>query len=88
MKTKIIMTRMDFRKEGNKWVGNEKVAEEITHEQYENFVNSKSAFKKMGFYEKHNKSYTYAGYVVTEINSITPDRKQKKLRTFDFYLYN
>ena len=38
--------------------------------------------KNLGGYERHEKSYTDIGYIVTRINSISPDRKNKSLYEF------
>ena len=38
--------------------------------------------KNLGGYERHEKNYTYIGYIVTRINSISPDKKDKSLYEF------
>lgn len=80
----ITMTNKTFTKVGNKWVLQETEVTNITKEFYDNVVNSAKFFRNLGGYERHTKSYTCIGYIVTHINSINPDRTTKVTRDFKF----
>ena len=79
---KVIMERTRYIKEGRKWLRIEREISEVTQDQYNNIVNAKQFFINLGGVERHSKDYTYIGYIVTEINSISPDRKYKTVRSF------
>ena len=81
-KFSMVMVETKFKKVGSKWVETDKEEKEITEEYYNNIVNAKNFMKNLGGYERHEKSYTYIGYIVTRINSISPDRKDKSLYEF------
>ena len=81
-KFSMVMVETKFKKVGSKWVETDKEEKEITEEYYNNIVNAKNFMKNLGGYERHEKSYTYIGYIVTRINSISPDRKNKLLYRF------
>ena len=55
----------------------------INQETYDNIFNKKTQafFKGVGGYERASKSYTNAGYIVTKLISISPDKTIKKVRT-------
>ena len=55
----------------------------INQETYDNIFNKKTQafFKGVGGYERASKSYTTAGYIVTRLISISPDKTIKKVRT-------
>ena len=55
----------------------------INQETYDNIFNKKTQafFKKVGGYERASKSYTSAGYIVTRLTSISPDKTTKIVRT-------
>ena len=78
----MIMTKTKFEMVGSKWVEVNKEEKEITEECYNNIVNAKNFMKNLGGYERHEKNYTYIGYIVTRINSISPDKKDKSLYEF------
>lgn len=78
----MVMVKTEFKKVGNKWVEVNKEEKEITQENYNNIVNAKDFMKNLGGYERHEKNYTYIGYIVTRINSISPDKKDKSLYEF------
>ena len=78
----MIMTETEFKNVGSKWVEVNKEEKEITEEYYNNIVNAKNFMKNLGGYERHEKNYTYIGYIVTRINSISPDKKDKSLYEF------
>ena len=81
-KFSMVMVKTEFKKVGSKWVEANKEEKEITQECYNNIVNAKNFMKNLGGYERHEKSYTYIGYIVTRINSISPDKKDKSLYEF------
>ena len=78
----MVMVKTKFEKVGSKWVETDKEEKEITEECYNNIANAKNFMKNLGGYERHEKSYTYIGYIVTRINSISPDKKDKSLYEF------
>ena len=78
----MVMVKTKFEKVDNKWVETDKEEKEKTQENYNNIVNAINFMKNLGGYERHEKSYTYIGYIVTRINSISPDRKDKSLYEF------
>ena len=78
----MIMIKTKFEKVGSKWVETDKEEKGITEECYNNIVGAKNFMKSLGGYERHEKSYTYIGYIVTRINSISPDKKDKSLYEF------
>ena len=76
------MVRTSYNKKGSKWIEVEREEKIITKECANNIVNAKGFFEGIGGYEKHLKSYTIYGYVVTTVNSISPDRQQKIVYKF------
>ena len=60
--------------------------EVITEEEYDLITNEETVkwFRRLGGSESVQRSYTYAGYVVTKLTSISPDRQNKKIREFKF----
>ena len=79
---KVSMETINYKKKGSRWVETEREEEQITEEIYENVINSKHFFTNLGGTERHSKSYTYIGYIVTTVNSISPDRQNKTVRHF------
>ena len=55
----------------------------IDQETYDNIFSKETQrfFRKLGGYERATKSYTSAGYIVTSLISISPDRATKIVRT-------
>ena len=80
---RVIMEETHFEKRGNKWIEEDKQFKTLTEDQYNNIVNAKSFFTSIGGYERHTKTYTYIGYIVTNIISISPDKKNRVVRHFD-----
>lgn len=78
------MEIIHFEKQGTKWVEINRVEQEIGFEVYKNILEAKTFFKSLGGYERHTKSYTPQGYLVTEVLSLSPNRKFKTLRHFYF----
>lgn len=83
----IKMTKTSYIKKENTKTVWQVVNEEkdfINEKQYNNIIEAKRFFQNLGGYEKHNKGYTCQGYRVTEIISISPDKKQKSIYRFEF----
>ena len=76
------MIKISYNKKGSKWIEVEREEETITKRHANNIVNAKKFFTNLGGYERHEKSYTTYGYVITTVNSISPDRKQKSVYNF------
>lgn len=83
----IKMTIKNYKKVGSTWRLVNTEEELINEEFYYNIINSKKFFTNLGGYERHTKSYTCNGYIVTHINSLSPDRTQKTVRDFSFKKY-
>ena len=83
----IKMTIKNYEKIGSKWRLTNTEQKLINEEFYYNIINSKKFFTNLGGYERHTKSYTCNGYIVTHINSLSPDRTQKTVRDFSFKNY-
>ena len=70
---------------GKNWKNNPTETEitTIDQEEYDNIFNKKTQafFRGIGGYEKSYKSYTNAGYIVTRLISISPDKTTKIVRT-------
>ena len=79
---KVSMETVRYEKKGSRWVETEREEKQITEKIYENVINSKHFFTNLGGYERHSKSYTYIGYIVTTVNSISSDRQNKTVRHF------
>lgn len=81
----IKMTNERFIKNGKKWeLEYSKHKRDITEQCYNNIVNAKSFFRNLGGTERHVKSSTRYGYMVTHITSISPDKTAKSIYKFDF----
>ena len=76
------MVKTSYVKKGSKWIEIEKEEQTINKEYANNVVNAKKFFKALGSYERHEKSYTTYGYVITRVNSISPDKQQKSVYEF------
>lgn len=80
----IKMVKESYIKKGSKWSLVETENNNIDEQHYKNIIESKSFFTNLGGYERHEKSYTSKGYIVTRINSISPDKQNKSVYIFDF----
>ena len=80
----IKMVEKRYYKAGKSWKMAEVVEENITKECYLNIVNSVKFFRGLGGYERLTNGYTYAGYIPTQLNSISPDKQEKIIRSFEF----
>ena len=84
MEKNIKMVEKRYYKAGSQWKLSESKEENISKENYLNIINSCKFFRNLGGYERLTKSYTYAGYIPVELNSISPDKKEKVVRSFTF----
>ena len=84
MEKNIKMVEKRYYKVGSQWKLSATEESNISKENYLNIVNSCKFFRNLGGYERLTKNYTYAGYIPTSLNSISPDRKEKIVRTFTF----
>ena len=80
---KITEKKERYEKRGSRWVLVETEEEKITAEYYFNCLEAVPFFRRMGS-ERVTLNYTRAGYVPTEISSISPDRETKIKRTYTF----
>ena len=84
MEKNIKMVEKRYCKVGKSWRLVEVTEENITKENYLNIINSVKFFRSLGAFERLTKSYTYAGYIPTQLNSISPDKQEKIVRSFTF----
>ena len=80
----IKMVEKRYYKDGNKWKLIESEEKNITKEYYLNIINSVKFFRGLGGYERLTSNYTYAGYIPVQLNSISPDKQEKIIRSFEF----
>ena len=70
---------------GKSWKSNPTEIEitTIDQETYDNIFSKKTQafFRGLGGYERASKSYTNAGYIVTRLTSISPNKTTKIVRT-------
>ena len=70
---------------GKSWKSNPTETEitTIDQETYNNIFSKETQafFRRLGGYERASKSYTTAGYIVTRLTSISPDKTTKIVRT-------
>lgn len=85
---KIKMVESKFAKINNRWVATCDFKREIDMRTYNNIIGAKTFMINLGGYERHEKSYTCNGYIVTHINSLSPDRQNKTVYEFDFINMN
>ena len=78
----INMTKTNLIKNGSKWAEVNTEKQEINKEFYNNFINAKTIFNKLGK-ERQYKSYTPMGYVVTDVHTISPNGLEKVLTRFN-----
>ena len=84
MEKNIKMVEKRYYKAGSQWKLLDSKEENISKENYLNIINSCKFFRNLGGSERLTKSYTFAGYIPTELNSISPDKKEKVVRSFEF----
>lgn len=56
----------------------------INGEYYDNIITARRFFVNLGGYERHTKTFTRFGHIVTHVISISPDRQSKREFLFDF----
>lgn len=80
----LVEKHFDRTSSGKSWRAKPSAEEtqQITAENYFNYCDSIPFFKRLGGSETCDFGYTYAGYLVTEIRSISPDRTKKTVRRF------
>ena len=70
---------------GKNWKSNPTETEitTIDQETYDNIFSKETQafFRNLGGYERASKSYTNAGYIVTRLTSVSPDKTIKIVRT-------
>ena len=85
MKYELTTKTYERTESGKSWKSNPTETEITTIDQKEyNNIFSKETqafFRSLGGYERASKSYTNAGYIVTKLTSISPDKTTKIVRT-------
>lgn len=79
-------TIINYVKNGNRWTETDRATSEISQEYHHNATAPETIkfFRNLGGYERAEKSYTRAGYVVTRVTSINPTRTEKTVREYNF----
>ena len=80
----IKMVEKRYYKAGKSWKLSESKEENINKEYYLNIINSVKFFRSLGGFERLTNGYTYAGYIPVQLNSISPDKQEKIIRSFEF----
>ena len=80
----IKMVEKRYYKAGTQWKLSESEEKNITKEYYLNIINSVKFFRSLGGFERLTNGYTYAGYIPVQLNSISPDKQEKIIRSFEF----
>lgn len=84
--TCIVLTQKEYSRtaSGKSWKTkpDTETTKRITAENYYNYCDSIPFFKRLGGSERAQFGYTYAGYLVTQITSISPDYTRKIVRQF------
>ena len=85
MKYELTTKKYGRTESGKNWKSNPSEIEitTINQEEYDNIFSKKTQafFKGIGGYERTSKSYTTAGYIVTRLTSISPEKTTKIVRT-------
>ena len=85
MKYELTTKTYERTESGKSWKSNPTEIEitTINQETYDNIFSKKTQafFRGLGGYERASKSYTNAGYIVTRLTSISPDKTTKIVRT-------
>lgn len=73
-----------YYKIGSKWheKTEEKTVETVPGNYYMNMIDAIPFFRNLGGSERVQMGYTLAGYIPTQLSSISPDGKEKILRKF------
>ena len=85
MKYELTTKTYEKTESGKSWKNNPTEIEitTIDQETYNNIFSKETQafFRGLGGYERASKSYTTAGYIVTRLTSISPDKTSKIVRT-------
>ena len=85
MKYKLTTKTYERTESGKNWKSKASQVEitAIDQETYNNIFSKETQafFRNLGGYERATKTYTTAGYIVTSLTSISPDRTTKIIRT-------
>ena len=85
MKYELTTKKYERTESGKNWKSNPTETEMTTIDQetYNNIFSKETQafFRRLGGYERTSKSYTTAGYIVTRLTSISPDKTTKIVRT-------
>ena len=85
MKYELTTKKFERTESGKNWKNNPTETEitTIDQETYNNIFSKETQtfFRRLGGYERTSKSYTSAGYIVTSLISISPDKTSKIVRT-------
>jgi hypothetical protein len=78
------VTTTKYYKVGSKWheKTDEKTVETVPGNYYINMIDAIPFFRNLGGSERVQMGYTLAGYIPTQLSSISPDGKEKVLRKF------
>lgn len=87
MNTKVTMIKETYFKDGKKWVLNNEQIEDTGIYTVRRIEDSIGFFRRLGGIERIERNYTCAGYAPVKLTSISPDKKQKTIRKFE-YSYN
>lgn len=79
-------TKTEYSKVGSRWVMIKKQKMLVSPKEHKRATDEKTLkfFRGMGGYEKNDYGYTFAGYLPTQNISISPDRKTKIVRNYNF----
>ena len=85
MKYELTTKKFERTESGKNWKNNPTETEVTTIDQetYNNIFSKETQafFRRLGGYERASKSYTTAGYIVTRLISISPDKITKIVRS-------
>jgi len=84
MLKEIPLTRIEYDKQGSKWIPVLTTNKIVTEEYVNNIIMAKKFFSGLGGYERHEKDYTSYGFRVVRVISIRPDKQKKVVYEFDF----
>ena len=85
MKYELTTKKYERTESGKNWKNKASKVEisTIDQKEYDNIFSKETQafFRNLGGYERASKSYTTAGYIVTRLTSISPDKTTKIVRT-------
>lgn len=80
----IILTKTEYKKQGESWALVRDSHKTINEEFYNNILGAKDFMESLGGKEQHTKGATPFGRVVIKIASINPSGDYKSIYEFDF----